>query len=97
MSRSSGQSQGNLDLVRAQQNSGLSESSYPLVDPAELLRLPRNRLVVFMRGRNAPRFPILAHKIDYRALWRFRGRWDVWRKRRAPSSRSSPRGDLALS
>lgn len=97
MSRSSGQSQGNLDLVRVQQNSGLSESSYPLVDPAELLRLPRNRLVVFMRGRNAPRFPILARKIDYRTLWRFRGRWDVWRKRRAPSSRSSPRGDLALS
>lgn len=83
LSRSSGQSQGNLDLVRAQQNTGLAESSYPLVDPAELLRLPRNRLVVFMRGRSAPRFPVLATKTDYRALWRFRGRWDVWRKRLA--------------
>ena len=97
MSRSSGQSQGNLDLVRAQQNTGLSESSYPLVDPAELLRLPRHKLVVFMRGSHAPRFPVLATKIDYRALWRFRGRWDVWRKRRASTPRAMPRKDLALS
>lgn len=86
LSRSAGQSQANLHLLRSQQNSGSAEACYPLVDPAQLLRLPRNRLVVFSRGRKAPLYPILAGKIDYRSLWRFRGRWDTWRKRRPRTS-----------
>lgn len=97
LSRSAGQSQGNLDLVRAQQNSGIAEASYPLVDPAQLQRLPRHRLLVFSRGRNAPLYPILASKIDYRFLWRFRGRWDVWRKRRGAAPAAQPNNTLAAS
>lgn len=97
LSRSAGQSQGNLDLLRAQQNSGISEASYPLVDPAQLLRLPRNRVVIFSRGPKAPLYPILARKIDYRSLWRFRGRWDTWRKRRAKAPLKPPSDEMVPS
>ncbi len=55
---------------------GQSESGYWLLDAAEAQRLPLTRAVIKLR--NVP-FPILAKRIDYRKIRRWRGLWDMWR------------------
>jgi type IV secretion system protein VirD4 len=100
LSHSQGASQRNTDLIQAQLNEGRAETSRYLLDPSEILRLPRDQALVFFNG--AVRHPVLAEKIVYFREAHWRGRFDSWRrpKKRAwwqrphqtppPSSRSQP-------
>ena len=76
-SHSAGQSQRSLDLTDYQQSRGLNEAGRYLIDPSEIMRLPRNRALILFNG--AVRFPVLAHKVRYFKVWRWKGRWDPWR------------------
>lgn len=80
MSRSIGQSQQNGDLFQRQLNQGRAETGRHLLDPSEVLRLPRNKALIFSGGKVA--YPILAKKVRYYRVWRWRGRWDRWRDQR---------------
>ena len=77
-SRSIGQSQRSGAPADTQWNRGASEASRYLLDPSEIMRLPRNRTIILFNG--AVRFPVLARKIRYYKILRWRGRWDRWRR-----------------
>ncbi|MQW85968.1 type IV secretory system conjugative DNA transfer family protein [Sinorhizobium saheli] len=55
---------------------GKPQGGYWLLDAAEVQRLPVKRAIIKMR--NVP-YPVYSRRIDYRAVWRWRGRWDSWR------------------
>jgi type IV secretion system protein VirD4 len=94
---SAGQSQGNLELIRQQLNSGMAETGRPLLDPAELLRLPRDQALVFLNDDAAPRYPIRVTKLRYFKAWRWRGQWDRWRAVYRPAvSHEVPRPEETL-
>lgn len=76
-SRSDGQSQRSADLMEHQRNHGLSETGRYLLDPSEIIRLGRNRALVFFNGR--VRYPVLARKVRYYRILRWKLRWDRWR------------------
>lgn len=76
LSRSAGVSHANVDAMRQNISAGVSETSRYLVDPAEIMRLPNDRALVFMPRQLT--YPILARKIRY---WRegvWKGLWDRW-------------------
>ena len=87
LSRSHGLSQRNVDLIQHSKNEGLSETGRMLIDPSEILRMPRDQALIFTNG--PVRHPILARKIRYFRVFRWFGRWDRWRKR-APAPRPTP-------
>lgn len=79
VSRSEGTSQSNTDLLRQQHSAGVSETNRWLLDPAEVMRLPGKRSLVLYRS-DILQFPVLATKINYRALRHIRwwGKYDSW-------------------
>jgi len=79
LSRSSGASQPFGALLQQNFQAGYAESGRPLQDISEVRRLPRRRCLVFMPG--AVQFPIYARKVRYYKVWRWRGRWDSWRRK----------------
>lgn len=93
-SRSNGRSQRNVDMLAQQHNSGQSETQRMLLDPSEILRLPRHQSIIFFGAPVKLRFPIRARKVRYFREWRWRGTWDRWRE---PASREeSPLAPPAL-
>ncbi|MDV4159324.1 type IV secretory system conjugative DNA transfer family protein [Rhizobium brockwellii] len=58
-----------------------TEVSRYLLDPAEVTRLSPRKSIIFFSG--AVRFPVLARKVRYFKVWRWRGKWDRWRTRSA--------------
>jgi type IV secretion system protein VirD4 len=86
LSRSAGQSQANVDLVKHQLSEGVSESGRYLLDPSEIMRLPASQALILMPRQ--VRHPILATKISYWKERRWKGMWDVWR---APVHRAARR------
>ncbi|MAW89414.1 MAG: hypothetical protein CMJ42_23075 [Phyllobacteriaceae bacterium] len=74
--RSEGQSQANTDLLRRQDQAGISEAGRLLLDASEILRLPHNRAIVRM---NTVRAPIKARKVRYFKENRWAGLWKDWR------------------
>lgn len=75
-SYSSGQSQRSWAPSDIQRNQGANEASRYLLDPSEIMRLPRNRAIVLFNG--PVRFPVLAHKVRYYKVLRWKGCWDRW-------------------
>jgi len=67
-------------------NESSGEAARYLIDPAEIMRMPRNQVLIFFSGKVA--HPILAKKIMYFKELRWSGRWDRWRKKsaKAPAS-----------
>lgn len=57
------------------QQQGQAESGYWLLDAAEIQRLPLKRTIIKLRN---VRYPILARRIDYRYVLRWRRLWDRW-------------------
>ncbi len=78
---SAGQSQANTDLVRKQEQSGLSEAGRHLIDASEILRLPPRHAIVRM---NTVRAPVLATKLRYFKVRAWKGRYGSWRGPDAP-------------
>jgi type IV secretion system protein VirD4 len=76
-SRSQGHSHAWNQVIEHQRSSGVSEASRWLLNPAEILGLPRDQLLIFMRDQ--VRAPIRAHKLDYRHHRLFAGQFDAWR------------------
>jgi len=74
-SRSVGVSHASEALLPHHEQEGESESCYWLMDPSEVQRLPTSRLVAKFRDIA---FPVLAERLDYRRVWRWRHRWDNW-------------------
>lgn len=52
-----------------------SDGSYWLLDSSEIQRLPLTKIIAKLR--NCP-FPIFGKRLDYRRMWRWRGKWDKW-------------------
>jgi type IV secretion system protein VirD4 len=79
VSRNEGTSHANTDIVRQNLSLGISETGRWLLDPSEVMRLPGNRSLVLYRS-DVVRYPVLARKINYRALrfWRWWGKYDRW-------------------
>ncbi|MER9586499.1 type IV secretory system conjugative DNA transfer family protein [Mesorhizobium sp. M0276] len=75
MSSSTGTSQGTGQWSRENRQDGLSESGYPLLDSAEVQRLPLTRIIAKMR--HVP-YPLFGRRLDYRKVWRWKGKWDRW-------------------
>ncbi len=90
VSHSFGQSQHNTDVLTHQTNQGRAEAGRYHVDPAELMRLKRSRCIVFLS--DDVRYPILASKIRYWRVLRWRGQWDDWRPRRGRVVELAPAG-----
>ena len=83
LSRSAGVSHANVDTMRQNVSQGVNEAARYLVDPAEIMRLPNDRALVFMPRQVA--YPVLARKIRY---WRegvWKGLWDRWQLDRPES------------
>jgi len=80
ISRNEGSSRNSHDPLRENTSLGLSEAKRWLLDPSEVMRLPRNNALVIYRS-DVLRYPVLARKINYRALryWRWWGKYDKWR------------------
>ena len=76
LSLSQGVSQSSEAWLRHQNQQGLSESGYWLLDPSEVQRLPVDRLIA--KFRDLP-FPVLARRMDYRRIFAWRSLWDAWR------------------
>jgi len=53
------------------------EVSRYLLDPAEVMRLSSKKSIIFFSG--AVTYPVLARKVRYFKVWRWRGKWDRWR------------------
>lgn len=97
LSHSVGVSQASDAWLRYQQQQGQAESGYWLLDAAEVQRLPTSKVVA--KFRDVP-FPIIASRLDYRRLWRWRGMWDSWRvsaPRATPSASPDQACDQAFS
>ncbi|MGF0540752.1 type IV secretory system conjugative DNA transfer family protein [Agrobacterium sp. ES01] len=80
-SHSAGQSQRSTDMFERQRNQGANEAGRFLIDPSEIMRLSRKKALIFFNG--PVRHPVLARKIQYFKVWRWRGMWDQWRPRSA--------------
>ncbi len=76
-SHSAGQSQQASELFARQRNAGASEAGRFLIDPSEIMRLSRRKALIFFNG--SVRHPVLARKVQYFKVWRWRGMWDTWR------------------
>ena len=76
-SRSIGISQASDAFIRHNAQAGFAEAGRPLLDPSEILRLPRDRVLVFITGSS--RSAILATRLIYFKERYFRGLWDRWR------------------
>jgi type IV secretion system protein VirD4 len=73
-----------------------SEVSRYLLDPAEVTRLSSKKSIIFFSG--AVTYPVLARKVRYFKVWRWRGLWDRWRRPTAkvlPFRRQSPKSNAA--
>jgi type IV secretion system protein VirD4 len=81
LSRSTGQSKANVDMVRHQLSEGASESARYLLDPSEIMRLSPDKALILMPRQ--VRYPILAAKVRYYRERRWHGRFDSWRDRPA--------------
>ncbi|KAI93872.1 hypothetical protein T281_14150 [Rhodomicrobium udaipurense JA643] len=81
-SRSLGISQASDAVVRHHAQAGFAEAGRPLLDPSEILRLPRNDVLVFMTGSS--RSPVRAQRLVYFNESCFNGLWDRWRGGGAP-------------
>ena len=57
-------------------NTGVGEAGRRLIQPSEVMRLGRDKMVVFMRGLA---HPILAERVRYYDDAAFTGLWDRWR------------------
>ncbi len=79
-SHSAGQSQRSVDLAEYQHSQGVSEAARYLVDPSEIMRLPRNQAIVMFNGPVL--HPVLARKVQYFKVWSWKSRWDAWRTSR---------------
>ncbi|MFZ5734380.1 MAG: type IV secretory system conjugative DNA transfer family protein [Pseudomonadota bacterium] len=91
LSRSAGQSQANVDMVKHQMSEGVSETGRYLVDPSEIMRLPAKRSMILMPRQ--VRHPILATKVVYWKERRWKGKWDIWRESvQVPVSAPRPAG-----
>jgi type IV secretion system protein VirD4 len=77
-SHSAGQSHRNSEIFERQRNQGASEAGRFLIDPSEIMRLSRSKALIFFNG--AVRHPILAGKVRYFKVRRWRGKWDKWRQ-----------------
>lgn len=76
LSRSAGQSQTSTDVMRRNVSEGVSETSRYLIDPSEIMRLADNRTLVLMPRQVT--YPIMAFKIRYWLVRRWKGLWDRW-------------------
>ena len=74
-STSSSVSLNDLSLDPRSRSHSQSDGNYWLLDAAEIQRLPLTKVI--LKLRNCP-FPILGKRLDYRKVWRWRGRWDRW-------------------
>ena len=81
--RSSGYSQANTEMFRMQQQAGLGEAGYYLIDPAQIRNLPDTLAIIRM---STVRAPILARKVQHFTEQRWEGQWDVWRAPVLPSA-----------
>ncbi|GJE79997.1 type IV secretory system conjugative DNA transfer family protein [Methylorubrum thiocyanatum] len=88
-SRSHGFSEGNLDLVQAQLQNGVSETGRYLKDAAEMRRINPNQCVITLQDQVGA--PILANKVKYYEEWCWRGRYDEWRSQATILNFPSPR------
>lgn len=79
-SRSDGGSRRSQDLLNRHANSGTSESQRHLIDPSEILRLARNRSIIFFNAPVSLQAPLKAYKVRYFEERRWRGQWDRWRQ-----------------
>ena len=68
------------------QNVGVGQVGRRLLQPAEILRMGREKMVVFVRGLAQP---VLADRLVYHADRRFDGQWDRWRDRASASETAS--------
>jgi hypothetical protein len=64
-------------FIRHNAQAGFAEAGRPLLDPSEILRLPRDQVLVFITGSS--RSAILATRLVYYKERYFRGLWDRWR------------------
>lgn len=87
-SHSAGQSQRSTDMFERQHNQGANEAGRYLLDPSEIMRLSRKKALIFFNG--SVRHPVLATKIRYFKVWRWRGMWDRWRSTPAKVVAFSP-------
>ncbi|MBP0618273.1 type IV secretory system conjugative DNA transfer family protein [Jiella mangrovi] len=74
--RSDGRSHANTDLYRMQQQAGQSEAGRYLKDASEVRRIKRNQALVFL---STVKGPILATKVRYYRVFRWRDRYESWR------------------
>jgi type IV secretion system protein VirD4 len=79
-SRSDGASKRNQDFLTNQSNNGTSEGQRYLIDPSEILRLDRNRSIIFFNAPVRLQAPLKAYKVRYFEERRWRGQWDRWRQ-----------------
>lgn len=73
-----------------------TEVSRYLLDASEITRLSPKKSIIFFSG--SVTYPVLARKVRYFKVWRWRGRYDQWRSRSAkilPFRRPSPSQDQA--
>jgi type IV secretion system protein VirD4 len=75
--RSAGQSQANTDLLRRHDQQGVSDAGRYLMDGSEIMRMPQRKALVRL---NTVRAPIYAGKVKYYRVWRWWGRYGVWRE-----------------
>ncbi|CAN7690698.1 type IV secretory system conjugative DNA transfer family protein [Rhizobium sp. LjRoot30] len=66
---------------------GQAESGYWLLDPAEVQRLPLERLIV--KYRNLP-YPVFGRRLDYRYMLSLCGLWDKWQAGSPPDMNNEP-------
>jgi type IV secretion system protein VirD4 len=83
MTRSLAVSQASDAWLRENRSLNQSDAGYWLVDPAEVQRVPSNRVIIKMRDVANP---IFTGRADYRKRWRWRFRWDRW----TPKPKSQP-------
>lgn len=76
VTQNNGQSQSWNEVLASRHNSGESVTGRPLLDPSEILRLPKNEVLIFMRD-DIPE-PIRATKVRYYEDEQFTGQYDTW-------------------
>ncbi|WP_192886621.1 type IV secretory system conjugative DNA transfer family protein [Agrobacterium sp. LAD9] len=74
-SGSSSISLSSFGMEKTSRSRSQSESSYWLLDSAEIQRLPVTKII--LKLRDCP-FPILGKRLDYRKMWCWKMRWDKW-------------------
>ncbi|MFL9828061.1 type IV secretory system conjugative DNA transfer family protein [Rhodoplanes sp. SY1] len=92
LSHSQGQSQTADAWFATNRQEGLAESGYPLLDAAEAQALPLTEMVARVRGLA---WPLRAHRLDYRRVIRWQGRWDAWSANAPPADGGAPAGAAA--